>query len=144
MIELRTPRGLPVKVAEVASEDPSPRFAIDEMRAIKEYYDTNGYVVVKSVFPANVCDTQRGLWEREVKPFRGNIYRQATGKLEKHVLNENGWVMNPILNLQSVDPRQFGQIPDTRHRGDARGAAPAGSVYRTTGGAAKDRPVHVF
>jgi phytanoyl-CoA hydroxylase len=112
MIALTTPRGLPVRVPEVVSEDPSPRFAAYESEKIRAYYREHGYVVVKSVFSPEICDTQRRLWEQEVKPFRGYIYRQATGKVEKHVFNKNGWVMNPILNLQSVDPRRFGKFRD--------------------------------
>jgi phytanoyl-CoA hydroxylase len=110
MLVLTTPRGLPVRVPEGSSEDTSPRFAADESERIRAYYLENGYVIVKSVFAADVCDAQRKLWEQEIKPFRGHIYRQATAKLEKHVLNENGWVMNPILNLQSLDPRRFGRF----------------------------------
>jgi phytanoyl-CoA hydroxylase len=112
MIALTTPRGLPVAVPEAVSEDPSPRFAVHQSEKIKAYYREHGYVVVKSVFAADVCDTQRQLWDQEVKPFRGYIYRQATGKVEKHVFNHNGWVMNPILNLQSVDPKRFGKFRD--------------------------------
>jgi phytanoyl-CoA hydroxylase len=107
MLELNTPRGLPVRVPETVSEDPSPRFNSNELRQIKAYYEENGYVIVRELFSADVCDAQRRLWEEEVKPFGGYIYRQATAKAEKHVLNQNGWVMNPILNLQSVDPRRF-------------------------------------
>ncbi len=88
------------------------RFAVDEPDEIKAYYAEMGYVIVKSVFSPEVCDTQRMLWEQQVKPFGGYIYRQATGKLEKHLLNPKGWVMNPILNLQSVDPRRFGKFRD--------------------------------
>jgi phytanoyl-CoA hydroxylase len=107
MLELTTPRGLPVRVPEALTEDPSPRFTAHEAEKIRAYYEENGYVIVKSVFAPEVCDTQRKLWEQEVKPFRGYIYRQATAKAERHVFNQNGWVMNPILNLQSIDPRQF-------------------------------------
>jgi phytanoyl-CoA hydroxylase len=107
MIELKTPRGLPVQVPETPSEDPSPRFDAGQSEKIKSYYDENGYVIVESLIASEVCDMQRSLWEREVKPYRGFIYRQASAKAEKHVFNENGWVMNPILNLQSVDPKQF-------------------------------------
>jgi phytanoyl-CoA hydroxylase len=110
MINLKTPRGLPVGVPETLSEDPSPRFAIHERDAFAAYYRENGYAIVKSVFAPETCDKQRSLWEHEVKRFPGHMYRQATGKSEKHVLNRNGWVMNPILNLQSVDPRHFGEF----------------------------------
>jgi phytanoyl-CoA hydroxylase len=107
MIELSTPRGLPVQVPETRAEDPSPRFEAGDLAAIREYYQDNGYVIVSKLFGSDVCDTQRRLWDEEVKPFGGHIYRQATAKAERHVFNENGWVMNPILNLQSVDPRHF-------------------------------------
>jgi phytanoyl-CoA hydroxylase len=107
MIDLTTPRGLPVRVPETLSEDPSPRFAVNQAAELRDYYAENGYVIVKSLFPPEVCDTQRRLWDQEVKPFGGYIYRQATAKAERHVLNEKGWVMNPILNLQSVDPKYF-------------------------------------
>lgn len=107
MLELKTPRGLPVHVPEHLAEDPSPRFSPHEAAQIKAYYEENGYVIVRSLMSQDVCDMQRKLWEQEVKPFRGYIYRQATAKAERHVFNENGWVMNPILNLQSVDPRRF-------------------------------------
>jgi phytanoyl-CoA hydroxylase len=110
MLELTTPRGLPVSVPEVFAEDPSPRFHSHEIDAIRAYYKENGYVIVKSVFEPQVCDTQRKLWDQDVKPFDGYIYRQATAKVEKHVFNENGWVMNPILNLQSLDPRHFNRF----------------------------------
>ena len=108
MIELSTPRGLPVRVPETLAEDPSPRFAAHEAEKLRAYYQENGYVIVKSVFSPEVCNTQRKLWDQEIKPYRGYIYRQATAKAEKHVFNENGWVMNPILNLQSLDPKRFG------------------------------------
>jgi phytanoyl-CoA hydroxylase len=110
MIALTTPRGLPVRVPETLAEDPSPRFAVDEFEKIRAYYLENGYAIVKSVFPADICDRQRQLWDQEVKPFKGHIYRQATGKVERHILNDRGWVMNPILNLQSVDPGSFGNF----------------------------------
>jgi phytanoyl-CoA hydroxylase len=107
MLELNTPRGLPVRVPEVLAEDPSPRFLAHESAQIKAYYEEHGYVVVRDLISAQTCDMQRKLWQEEVKPFRGHVYRQATARAERHVFNENGWVMNPILNLQSVDPRRF-------------------------------------
>lgn len=108
MIRLTTPRGLPVSVPENVSEDISPRFDAENRRAAKEYYEENGYAVFRRLIEPELCDDIRALWEREVKPFTGYMYRQASsGRAEKHLKNENGWVMNPILNLQSIDPRRF-------------------------------------
>jgi phytanoyl-CoA hydroxylase len=110
MLQLTTPRGLPVDVPESLAEDPSPRFHASESERIKAYYGENGYVIVQGLLSPQICDTQRRLWEAEVKPFGGFVYRQATAKAERHVLNQNGWVMNPILNLQSLDPRRFARF----------------------------------
>jgi phytanoyl-CoA hydroxylase len=107
MIELSTPRGLRVRVPETLEEDPSPRFDCKEQEQIREYYRQHGYVIVSGLVPSADCDKLRSLWAQEIKPTREFIYRQATAKAERHVFNEQGWVMNPILNLQSVDPRRY-------------------------------------
>lgn len=110
MKHLTTPRGLPVAVPETAAEDISPKFEVSQAAEIKAYYEENGYVIVKGGIEAAACDQIRALWEREIKPFGGYMYRQATAQVERHKLNDKGWVMNPILNLQSVDPQRFPQF----------------------------------
>jgi phytanoyl-CoA hydroxylase len=107
MIKLKTPRGLDVDVPEVPAEDKSARFTPSDADGIKHYYEENGYVIIQGLFDVKPCEEIRALWNLEVKPFDGFMYRQATAKAERHAVNANGWVMNPILNLQSVDPRRF-------------------------------------
>ena len=112
MIRLKTPRGLPVDVPETASEDPSPKFELADAEGIRAYYEANGYVIVRGVYSDACFETIRGLWDSEIKPFRGYMYRQATAKVETHSFNGNGWVMNPILNIQSLDPAHFSRFRD--------------------------------
>jgi phytanoyl-CoA hydroxylase len=107
MIELKTPRGFTVQVPETADEDRSPKFSVDDLEGFRAYYEENGYAIIRGLIPAQHCDQIRALWDTEVKRHGGFMYRQATGKVEKHILNNRGWVMNPILNLQSVDPSHF-------------------------------------
>lgn len=111
MILLQTPRGLPVQVPETAQEDVSPKFAFDDTAAIRAHFEEHGFVVARGIFSNDTCDHMRLLWEREIKPSADFIYRQSTARAERHVFNSNHWVMNPILNLQSVDPRRY---PDFR------------------------------
>ena len=59
------------------------------------------------MIPPTTCERIRGLWNTEVKPSNEFMYRQATARAERHVRSPQGWVMNPILNLQSVDPRRY-------------------------------------
>jgi phytanoyl-CoA hydroxylase len=112
MIELQTPRGLKVAVPESPAEDLSPKFDLADREAIKSYYRDNGYAIVRSLIPSADCDRLRALWASEIKPSHAYIYRQVTQKAERHVFNERGWIMNPILNLQSVDPRRFPNFRD--------------------------------
>ena len=110
MIELPTPRGLTVRVPESDEEDRSQKFAGSDPAAILSFYREQGYVILPGLMPVAKCDEIRRLWEKEIKPSRAFMYRQATAKAERHSLNEKGWVMNPILNLQSVDPLKFGEF----------------------------------
>jgi phytanoyl-CoA hydroxylase len=107
LIELKTPRGLAVSVPETEAEDPSQKFTLSELEEFRSYYRDNGYAIVKGLVTPAQCDRIRQLWDEEVKPFRGFMYRQATARVEKHQKNDKGWIMNPILNLQSVDPDNF-------------------------------------
>jgi|GEM_PF-692822 len=113
MKQLHTPRKLPVSVPEEEAEDVSPKFSPSDRERISAYYCENGYVVVRGCIPQESCNDIRALWEGEVKPFKGHMYRQATAKLERHIFNSKGWVMNPILNLQSVDPAHFHDFRET-------------------------------
>ena len=107
MIELRTPRGIAVAVPETDEEDPSPKFGVEDVASAAAYFAANGYAIVRRLLPAERCERVRTLWAEEVKPFSGFMYRQTTAMAERGVVNANGWIMNPILNLQSVDPRHF-------------------------------------
>src|SRR5215831_14452914 len=104
MLELHTPSGLKAVVPQNDAEDPSTKFKIEDREAIAAYYKEHGYVIVRQAVSPAACQRIRDLWQSEIKPSQAFIYRQTTSKPEKHVLNDRGWVMNPILNVQSVDP----------------------------------------
>jgi len=107
MIDLQTPRGLLVRVPEHDAEDASAKFNIRDAAGITHYYGQQGYVIVRNLFSPEECETIKALWESEVKPFNGFMYRQTTARAERHTKNDKGWIMNPILNLQSVDSAYF-------------------------------------
>ena len=111
MIQLYTPNGLRTEVPETKAEDNTPRFNIekDTVGAIN-YYRENGYVIFSGCVSQESCNKLRDLWEKNIKSYKGKIYRQTTAKAEKNILNDNGWIMNPILNLQSLNPYLFGDL----------------------------------
>jgi phytanoyl-CoA hydroxylase len=110
MIQLQTPHGLPVQVPETDAEDPSLKFTVEQRREAKDYYHKYGYVVFRDVIERQDCERAMSLWADEVKPSSEFIYRQATARAEKNVLDEHGRVMNPILNLQSIGPKHFPKL----------------------------------
>jgi phytanoyl-CoA hydroxylase len=91
----------------VAEEDDHSYFVLDQEKEIQKYYDENGYVVVRGLLPQGLCDRATTSFEAEVKPYGGFIYRQASANPERHVFTNEGFMLNTILNVQSLDRRQF-------------------------------------
>jgi phytanoyl-CoA hydroxylase len=91
----------------VAEEDDYPYFSLAQPEEIRRYYDENGYVVVRGLLSQGPCDRAAEAFEVEVKPFGGFIYRQASGNPERHVFTNEGFMLNSILNVQSLDRRRF-------------------------------------
>src|SRR5437879_1099618 len=91
----------------VTEEDDYSYFVLDQAADIRRYYDDNGYVVVRGLLPRGLCDRANASFETEVKPFGGFIYRQASANPERHVFTNQGFMLNTILNVQSLDRRHF-------------------------------------
>ena len=73
----------------------------------REYFQENGYVVHPGLLDPDLCARAVRCFEREVKPYGGCMYRQASANPERHVFNATGSVMNSLLNPLSVDGRRF-------------------------------------
>jgi phytanoyl-CoA hydroxylase len=106
-----TPTGASL-VVPITRADDFAYFRIDQIDEIRRYYADYGYVVIRDLIPKEVCRTARQHFEQEVKPFKGFIYRQASANPERNAFSADGFMMNPILNVQSMDPRAF---PHFRH-----------------------------
>lgn len=98
--------GANIAIPATAADDVS-YFAPGETDAIRRYYDEFGYVVIRGAIPADAIDAANAAFDREVLHSPKFVYRQATAKAEKHVYTERGFMLNSILNPQSVDPRAF-------------------------------------
>lgn len=110
MIELHTPGNNKTLVPETELEDDSKKYDFSQDNQVSEairFYNENGYVIFRGILEDNICQNLRELWEKEVKSHKGKIYRQTTAKAEKNVFNEKNWIMNPIVNLQSLNPKFF-------------------------------------
>ncbi len=105
--------GQTIKIPATLAED-EPYFTVDQRDAIRRYYDENGYVVVRNLIPRELCAAAVRQFKDEVKPYQGYIYRQTTANPERHIFTTHGLMLNPILNVQSLDHRYF---PQFRHIG---------------------------
>lgn len=109
--EISDPLGQTIRIPATAEED-FAYFRPDQEREIAQYYREYGYVLIRGLLPAQVCQTAMERFEAEVKPSRRYIYRQTTANPERNVETSEGFVVNPILNIQSLPVRHFGSFRD--------------------------------
>lgn len=109
MHTIKSPIGTEISIPEQADEN-GLTFTLSELPEACRYYEEHGYVVVRSVIDPVVCDELRSAFTGTVKRYGGHIYRQTTANPEKNKFNEFGFVMNPILNLQSLNLSEFAPL----------------------------------
>lgn len=109
--QITDPTGLGIRIPADIDED-FPYFTADQGAEIRQYYAENGYVVVRNLVSNAACEAVRKQFDAEVKPSNRFIYRQATANPERHVFTSRGFMLNPILNIQSLDPRHFSGFTD--------------------------------
>ena len=80
---------------------------LKDAEAIKEYYDTNGYVVVRDLIPKELCDKAKEFFKQEIKPYKGYIYRQASANPEKNIITPYNYILNSVMNLQDLNIKKF-------------------------------------
>lgn len=111
MHTIKSPIGKEISIPEVADEN-DQTFSLTELSDASHYYEKNGYVVVRDVIDPMVCDELRSAFAHTVKRYQGYIYRQTSANPERNRVNEFGFVMNPILNLQSLRLSEFAPLKD--------------------------------
>jgi phytanoyl-CoA hydroxylase len=109
MHTILSPIGTTIQIPENGSEN-GTTFECNELELARDYYDKNGYAVVRGAVAPSVCDLIRGAFAETVKRYPGYIYRQVTQNPEKNRFNEYGFMMNPILNLQSLSDESFAPL----------------------------------
>ncbi len=99
--------GLVVNLAESESED-SCHFGIEDLPLAKRYYDDNGYVVLRRLIPKSLCDVLRADFDRNVRGSTVPMLRQHNMRYERHEFTADGFLTNPIFNIQDLQTRLFG------------------------------------
>jgi len=107
------PLGKPLDVPVTVDKATDPYLRLGTDGDLKKYYDDNGYVVRRGLIAPEFCDELKLCFREEVKPYKGYIYRQASANPEKHQITEDGYMLNSILNIQSVSSREFPKFRKT-------------------------------
>lgn len=88
LFRVSTPDGSEIYIPEHVDSTTDPYFSIGEDESIRKYYHHNGYVIIRKLIPAELCDTLRSNFEKEMKPYDGYLYRQpSSGAAEKHTIS---------------------------------------------------------
>src|SRR5437667_1745915 len=93
LFTITAPEGKPIAVP-VAVEDGSDPYLRLDPAGHRAYYEQHGYVVWRGLVDDARCGEAKAAFVREVKPYSGFLYRQASGNPERHVLTEGGHVLN--------------------------------------------------
>ena len=107
MVGVPDPLGRECAVPESIADD-LPSFRAEDIEGIRSHLDGEGYVVVRGVCDPSSCERLMAAFVREVKPFNGWVYRQTTGRPERHSFDDRGVVMNPLIDLATMSQRRCG------------------------------------
>lgn len=91
----KTPAGAEIELPASAPDDTGTSLSVSQLSEARCYYDDNGYVVIRNLVPKTMCDEVREAFLKEVKPYKGFLYRQpSSGAAEKHHFSAQGHILN--------------------------------------------------
>jgi phytanoyl-CoA hydroxylase len=97
--------------AAQACADDAAYPALTDTAAFKEYFQREGYIVVRGALPLAVCAEAVDGFLKEVHlATRALFLRHASARYEPHVYTEAGHMRYPIMNLQDISGRRYPQF----------------------------------
>jgi phytanoyl-CoA hydroxylase len=66
---------------------------------VRDYYETNGYVVLRNLVSCDLIDTLLKLYSEQILPSNYPFFRQNTNAYEPNKLNEFGYVEQSFLDI---------------------------------------------
>jgi phytanoyl-CoA hydroxylase len=77
----------------------------DEFRS---WFEREGYVLIRNAIPSRLCQIGIDAFRREALHDRlGFFERHASGKFERHVYTQAGFMKYPIMNLQDLSMEKY-------------------------------------
>ncbi len=111
MLTTTTPTGAALRIPETLNED-QPSFLPNDMAGAREFYDAEGYVVLRGLIPAELCVRARARFDASVRASKIPILRQKNMRYERNEFDADGFLTNPIFNVQDLGSRSLGGFRD--------------------------------
>jgi phytanoyl-CoA hydroxylase len=80
MFAIPAPHGGRIDIPTLPDDESIVYPTMADPAAVRRYYEQEGYVVLRGLVDHAACDQMRAVFDEEIKPFDGYIYRQATAK----------------------------------------------------------------
>jgi len=109
MLNTLTPIGSALRIPETLDEDQS-YFRADKPKHLADaidYYKTHGYVVMRGLISRELCVKVRSVFDASVRGTKLPMLRQKNMRYERNTFDANGFVDNPIFNLQDIGSGQL-------------------------------------
>lgn len=81
--------------------------ALTSAEARREYYSEHGYLVRAQIVDRPLCQQAIECFRRDIKSYKGHLYRQASANPERNIFDSAGNVLNSLLNPLSVNGKRF-------------------------------------
>lgn len=101
MYTIEGPAGDNIIIPETLAED-KPYFTPQQVAEASQHLNEHGYTVIRGLISKELCDAANASFKDTVKKYGDYLYRQTTANPELHKFNEQGFMMNPILNVQDL------------------------------------------
>lgn len=89
---------------DACEQYPSP----EQPRAFKAWFEREGYILVRGAVSEKLCKAGVQAFQQEVLHDRKGFFeRHASGRYERHVLTESGFMKYPIMNLQDLSEKKY-------------------------------------
>jgi phytanoyl-CoA hydroxylase len=86
----------------------TPRFTLADLDAARVYYESEGYVVLRDLLSVEQCDRVMEAFDREARFTSIPILRQKNMKYETNRFTKDGFLENPIFNVQDLQTSGLG------------------------------------
>lgn len=111
MLDTKSPIGTSMRIPENLKQD-QPYFGPDRLAEAQEFYEEQGYVVLRGLIPTDMCARIRSLFDSKVRASRIAMLRQKNMRYERNAFDEDGFLHNPIFNVQDLGSRSLGAFRD--------------------------------